>query len=136
MNGLSNTLEFIQENWSNILLIITAIVTVIYRVISFNKLSKQQKVEAILTIVKSELLKFMSEAEIDWKEYEKSGLLKKSDVITKIYDKFPLLKEYLDQDTLIQTISNMIDSGMTEMNKIVNGVEPDKLAETIVTEDK
>lgn len=136
MNGLSNTLSFIQENWTNILLVITVIITVIYRVFSFTKLSKEQKVQAILTIVKSELLKFMSEAEIDWKEYEKSGLLKKSDVITKIYDKFPLLKEYLDQETLIQKISDMIENGMIEMNKVVNGVDPDKLAEELVTENK
>lgn len=133
MNGLTNTLNFIQENWSNVLLILTAVITVICRIVSISKLSKTQKVEAILTIVKSELLKFMSEAEIDWKEYEKSGLLKKSDVITKIYDKFPLLKEYLDQETLIKRISDMIELGMQEMNKVVNGVDPEQLADKITS---
>lgn len=138
MDGLVNTLTFIQNNWSNFI-ILAAIIFVLYnRIKSFAKLSKEEKVDAALAIIQKELLKFMSEAEIDWKDYKKSGLLKKSDVITKIYNQFPILKEYLDQDELIQTISDMIDEGMNEMNEIINGIGKEETTEdtndVVVTE--
>ena len=99
-----------------ILMVIIMAVTTVYRL---RKMSKEERLEAILKIVKTQLLKFMGEAEVQWEAYKKSGALKKSQVIQKIYEQFPLLKEYIDQDTLIQKISDMIEDEMENLNKVL-----------------
>lgn len=132
MNGINNTLNFIFENWSNLVFIAAFLFILINRVRSFFALSKEDQVEAALKVVRTQLLKFMSEAEINWKDFEKSGAIKKSEVITRIYQEFPILKEYVDQDTLIQTIVDMINEGMAEMNKIINGIKAPKIEDIVV----
>lgn len=119
MQGLKNTINFIIENWSNIIILACLIYGIILRVKKFHKLSEEEKVDAALTIVNKQLLKWMSDAELQWSDIKKSGELKKSEVITKIYDEFPNLKEFVDQDKLLQTISNMIDENMAQLNKVL-----------------
>ena len=70
-----------------------------------------------------ELLQLMSNAEITWSDYAKSGEIKKSEVISKIYSEFPILKEYINQDELIEIISKMIDDEMDNLNKAINGID-------------
>ena len=134
MKGISNTLFFIQENWSNIIFIFSIILVCCDKVRDYVKLSKEDRVEATLVIIKEELLKLMSEAELDWKHIQKSGELKKSQVIKKIYEQFPNLNEYVDQDELIERISNMIDEGMEKMNAIINNIEVEPVIEENTTE--
>jgi len=139
MEGIVKTLTFIHDNWTNIVLIF-AIAFVIYkRVSAFLSLSKEEKIDAAYRIIKEELLKYMCEAEVNWQAFEKAGLLKKSEVITKIYQQFPILNEYVDQETLIKDISDMIKECMVEMNRIINGIGAETVkepTEEIVMEDK
>ena len=123
MNGIINTLQMIQHNWSNIVICIVILFTIINRTVAFFKLSKEERVEAALKIIRKELLKFMSDAEVEWSEFEKAGNLKKSQVINNIYSQFPFLKEYINQDELLSKISDMIEDTMSEMNKIINNIE-------------
>jgi hypothetical protein len=106
--------------WTYAVILIALIVGGINRYIAFTKLTKEQQVEAALSIVKTEVLKLMSDAEIEWEDYKKSGALKKSQVITNIYSEFPILKNVIDQDTLIAKIEELIDSEMENMNNIIN----------------
>lgn len=120
MEAIKNTITLIQENWTNILIVISFVIVAAKKVIEYIKMSKEERVEAALKIIKSELLKIMADAEIEWEEYKKSGEIKKSQVITEIYNKFPFLKDYIDQDELIQRITEMIDEEKEKMDKIIN----------------
>lgn len=119
MQGLQNTINFFIDNWSNIIILACLIYGIILRVKKFHKLSEEEKVDAALAIVSKQLLKWMSDAELQWSDIKKSGELKKSEVITKIYKEFPNLKEFVDQDKLLQTISDMIDENMEQLNKVL-----------------
>ena len=125
MEGLSNTLQFIQNNWSNIIVIFFILIIIITKVLNYFNLSNEGKVEIALNIVKNELLKLMCEAEVKWAKYKKSGELKKSYVISEIYDRYPVLSDYINQDELIEKITNMIDENMDKMNKIINNINND-----------
>lgn len=120
MVAIENTIQFLEANWVNILFILVVAYIAIKRVISFVVLSKSEKIEIVLKMVKQELLTLMSEAEIDWKEFEKAGDAKRSQVITKIYDKFPILSKYVNQEELIERIDKLIDEEKVKLDKIMN----------------
>ena len=128
MNGLANFLTMINENWTMIVIVLTLILAIAEKFRRFVKMSKEERVEAALKAVKSELISLMAEAEIYWEDYKKSGLIKKSKVISEIYAKYPILKEYISQDELIEKITAMIDEEKAEMDKIINNI-PTKIEE-------
>lgn len=130
MTGIVNTLSFIEHNWSNIVLIAAILFVLCKKIASFLSLSKEEKVEAAYAVIREQLLKYMCEAEINWKDYKKSGLLKKSEVITKIYTQFPILKDYISQEDLIADLTEMIDSCMEDMNTIINGMNKEETTQT------
>jgi len=59
---------------------------------------------------------------LKWDNYKKAGELKKSAVIQKVYDQFPVLKTYKNQDELIKMIETMIDEQLVEVNRIINEI--------------
>ena len=120
MEAIKNTITLIEENWTNILIVISFVIVASKKIAEYIKMSKEERVEAALKIIKEELLKLMSDAEIDWEDYKKSGDIKKSQVIAEIYTKFPFLKDYIEQEELIQRITEMIDEEKEKMDKIIN----------------
>ena len=134
MRGISNTLNFIQENWSNFLFIIAIILVCCDKVKDYFKMSKEDRVKSTLVIIKKELLKLMCDAELDWSHIQKSGELKKSQVIKKIYEQFPILNQYVDQDELIKMIETMIEDGMEKMNSIINKIDQEQVIEESTNE--
>ena len=118
MNASEGFIE-ILSNLVNILIVVAAILYAIDRVINFMKLSKEEQKEAALKIIKEELLKLMIEAEKNWDDISKSGKIKRSEVITELYNRFPILKEFKDQDKLLEELDKMIDDTKVIMDKII-----------------
>ena len=120
MHSINNTLTLINEYWSAILIILVIAFIIFTKIRKFMSLSEEEQIEATLKIVKEELLKLMSDAEVEWMNWKKSGVLKKSQVIGKIYEHFPILKDYINQDELIEKISTMIDEEMLLLDVVIN----------------
>lgn len=118
MKGIISLIALISDNWSTIVIAIAIILGVINRVRAFMKLSKNDKKEAALKIIKEEILKLMSDAEINWVDYKKSGQIKRSEVITKIYTQFPELASVVDQETVMNEIDKLIDESKDTMDTI------------------
>ena len=123
MQGLTNTVKFIVENWSNIVFIFALLFAIYLRVKKFLSMSKEERRDAILSVVKEELLKLMSDAEKEWKDYIKSGDIKKSQVIKVIYEKFPELATFADQDTIIAEITKIIDQIDPTMDELFSNTK-------------
>lgn len=123
MQGLVNTANFILENWSNIVFVAAVFIAVFFRIKKFFSMSKEDQKEAVLKVVKEEILKIMSDAEKDWDNYVKSGEIKKSQVINTIYEQFPALSSFANQDEIIKQISDMIDEVKPTMDKIFEKTE-------------
>jgi len=91
-----------------------------------SNMTEEQRVQSALKVVKEELMRIMCQAEIQWKDYKKSGDLKRSQVIKDIYNQFPFLSKYMDQDKLVKTIYEMIDKQMDNMDNLLNKPEDNK----------
>lgn len=114
---LSNT---IITYWTYICIFIALGVLTYEKIKKYKKMSEEERVNAALKVIKTEVLKLMSDAEINWKDFYKAGEIKKSEVIDEIYERFPFLTEYINQEELIIKISEMIEDGMDKMNQILN----------------
>lgn len=119
MEGIKNFLSFINENWTYILAIIGLCIAIYAKVIDFINLSKEEKIEAAKKALDDVILDLISNAEFYWQNIAKSGQLKRSQVISKIYEMFPILKEYQDQEELIEHIDYLIDSYLPLLDSIL-----------------
>ena len=64
---------FLDSAWSIFLVLLGIFIFLYNKITNYMKLTKEQKVEAALKVVKAELLKLMSDAEIEWQDFNKSG---------------------------------------------------------------
>nr|DAR94444.1 MAG TPA: hypothetical protein [Caudoviricetes sp.] len=119
MTGLTNFVNLIQHNWTNIIVVLGVLAAIARTIVSYSTMTEEQRVQSALKVVSEELMKLMCQAEIQWKDYKQSGELKRSQVIKDIYNQFPFLSKYMDQDKLIKTIYEMIDKQMDNMNKLI-----------------
>ena len=122
---------FLDSAWSIFLVLLGIFIFLYNKITNYMKLTKEQKVEAALKVVKAELLKLMSDAEIEWQDFNKSGEIKKSQVISEIYKKFPFLAEYISQDELIEKIGEMIEEQKAKMDEIINNVTVEDVTNAI-----
>ena len=123
MTAIVNLLTLINDNWATIITIIGLSILLGKKVKKYMALSEQDRVNIALKAVRTQLLEIMSEAEIAWDNYKKTGEIKKSKVFQVVYDKFPILKEYCDQDMIISEIEKMINDLKPEMDKIINKID-------------
>lgn len=129
MEGIKNTLIIIEENWTNILIVLSCLFAIYRKVKKYINMNNEEKdkekeelKEETLKIVKTVLLKLMSEAEIEWNDFEKSGSIKRSQVIKELYNEFPILKEFTNQDKLLEIIDNMIKEEKSKMDDVINNI--------------
>lgn len=132
MASLNNTINFIVNHWSDIIIILAFIIGAVRGVFVIINMDVEKRKEIAMKIVRENLLKYMSDAEVQYSNYKKSGVLKRSQVINKIYTDYPVLANYVNQDELIEMIYKMIDDEMDRMNAIVNGKNPEKVNEAPV----
>ena len=119
MVSLTNTFQFIESNWINILFVLVLLFVCIRKAASFFKMTKEQKIASVLRLIKEEILTYMTEAEIDWKEFSKAGDVKRAQVISKVYDKFPILAKCINQEELIDKIDAMIEEEKAKLDKLM-----------------
>ena len=135
-SGVRVVLQAINDNWGTIIIIIGLLLLLAEKIKKYVALSKEQKIEIALDSVKHEMLKLMSDAEIQWKDYKKSGQIKKSQVIKEIYADFPELKKYMSEDELIKKIEKIIDDNMDELNIVINNMDPKEIAKKNTSEEE
>ena len=123
MEGIKNLLLFINNNWALITTCFGLIILIKAKYEKWNAMTEEEKVNAALLAVKAELLQVMSDSELYWDNFKKTGEIKKSKVYTYVYENFPILKNYLDQEKIIAAIDNMIDELKPIMDKIINGID-------------
>lgn len=121
--GLKNFLNLIINNWTLIITIIGMIILIYKKVTDYLKLSNDDKINIALSQIKDIALKLVTDAELTWEEYYKSGSLKRSQVLDSIYLQFPILKTVIDRDALIIKIDYIIDAALIEMREIIETTE-------------
>lgn len=129
MNSLQKLLEFIVNNWSQIVVIATLILTIAANIQKFIKdwkakssEEKQREFEKAVETAKKALADYIlilvSKAEIDWQsEGGKLGQIRRAQVIEKIYEKYPVLEAVENKDELLTYIDKLINESLETVRK-------------------
>ena len=108
LNAVAEFLKFANNYWTVVIIIIGLAYALYDKIKKYLATSKEEKIEMAKKALKENLLKYMADAEI-----------KRAQVIAKIYEDYPILKEYVDQDELIKFIDKQIDSMKSEIDKVI-----------------
>jgi hypothetical protein len=119
MNGLQNFLQLLHDNWTTILVCAGLIVGIVQKTRSYFSKSNDEKIALAKEQLSQTILKMISDAEIDWKEWSSAGSIKRSQVIKQIYEEYPILSKVLEQDELVKWIDEQIDSALDTLRDVI-----------------
>lgn len=119
LDGIKNFLRFINDNWTSIIIIISLIIAIGQKVKSYLAKSNDEKIASAKSQIKEVILKLISDAEVDYEDWNRAGSIKRAQVIQKIFTEYPVLSKVANQEQLIEWIDTMIDESLKELRKIV-----------------
>ena len=120
LTGIQNFLQFIYDNWTTITIIIALLIALYGKIKSFLKKSNAEKIEIAKAQAKEIILKWVTDAEIDYDTWVKAGAIKRSQVIKQVFDSFPVLAKFTNQEEIIVWIDQTINDSLKELRKIVS----------------
>ena len=119
MTGIENFLGYLSENWVMILVLIGAAFSIGKLISKYLALSDEEKIEVAKKLIREAMLKMITEAEIDFEEWNKSGSIKRSKVIADIYEKYPILSKAASQEEVIAFIDSEINNSLKTLREIL-----------------
>ena len=119
MKAIQNLLEVLNEHWTSLLICVGLIVGLIRQTIKFFNQSQDVRIAIAKQQISEIILKMITDAEVDYKDWEKSGSIKRSQVINEIYTKYPILSKAKSQKEVIDFIDTQIDNSLNELRKII-----------------
>ncbi len=122
LNGIKNFLEFVNANWTTLAVIISLLIGLYQKISAYLKKSNEEKVAIAKQQIREIMLKMISDAEYDYEDWNKSGAIKRSQVIKKIYEMYPILSKVVNQEELIEWIDDEIDASLGTLNDIVENI--------------
>ncbi len=119
MKSLVNFLQWLNDNWSAIIVVIGLIVALVMKIKSYLKLSNQEKIEIAYHAIKQRILTYVSDAEKEYEKYKKAGSIKRAEVIDKIYKEYPILNKVADQATVTAKLDELIDDALVDLRAVI-----------------
>ena len=125
MTGLKNFLMFVYQNWTLICVCIGLVIGIYQKAKAFFDKSTDEQIAIAKKQIKEIMLKMVSEAEVDYDEWNKAGSIKRSQVIKKIFELYPILSKAIDQQDVVNWIDYQIDSSLETLAEVIkaNGDE-------------
>lgn len=123
LNGIKNFLQIINDNWVTICVIISLAISAFQKIKGFIQKSDAEKIAIAKKQIRETMLKMVSDAEADYDEWNKSGKIKRSQVIKKIYEMYPVLAKAVDQEGLTAWIDAEIDASLGTLNTLIENIE-------------
>lgn len=119
LNGLKNFLQFLNDNWTVIVIIIGLAIALTQKVKSYFLKSNDEKIEVAKEQIAEIVLKLITDAEVDYESWNKAGSIKRAQVIQIIFEKYPILAKWTNQQEIINWIDMTIDTALKELRDIV-----------------
>ena len=126
LNGIKNLLQFLNNCWPVIVIIIGLAVALFEKIKNYLNTTKEEKIEIAKAQIQETVLQLITEAELEWDEWEHTGSIKRAQVIAQIYDTYPILSKIIDQDTLIEWIDEVIDEALETLRSIIANSDIDE----------
>ena len=119
MTGLKNFLMFIYLHYVEIMVCIGLLIGIYHKIRSFLDKSQDEQITIAKKQIKEIMLKMVTEAEADYDEWNKAGSIKRSQVIEKIFELYPILSKTVDQQSIINWIDYQIDSSLETLAEVI-----------------
>ena len=126
LNSINNLIQFFSNYWTAIIIIIAAAIIVFKKIKNYLNSSKEEQLEIVKSQIQETILQLVTEAEIEWDEWEHTGSIKRAQVIAQIYGTYPILSKIIDQDTLIEWIDEVIDEALETLRSIIANSDIDE----------
>lgn len=120
MEGLKNFLQWINDNWSLIVVCAGLCLAIYRKVVSWLRLSEDEKINIAKEKLRETILKYISDAEFEYVEIAQSGSLKRAEVIAQIYKDYPILGKVVDQAALVAYIDKLIDDALPTLKDVLD----------------
>ena len=85
LNGLQNFLQLINDNWTTIIVIIGLALAIFKKAKSYFSKSDDEKIAIAKKQITETMLKMITDAEVDYEDWNKAGSIKRSQVIKEIF---------------------------------------------------
>lgn len=118
LTGIKNFLDFLNENWTMIMSIITICIVIANKAKTYFSLSQDKKIEIAKSQISEIMLMLVTKAEVSYSEWQKSGEIKRAEVIDQVFSMYPILSKVSNQKEIIAWIDNAIDDALKTMRKI------------------
>lgn len=119
MDSIKNFLQFVYDNWMDILVCVALIVGIVQKTKSYLSKSKEERVEIAKTQIKETMLKLITQAEVDYDNWNQAGSIKRSQVIKQIFDEYPILSTVTNQKEVIRWIESEIEYSLNTLDDII-----------------
>lgn len=131
LNGMKNFLQFVNNNWTAIVILVSLIMTLVHKIRNYLSKSNTERIDIAKKQIKEVILKLISDAEKDYEAWENAGSIKRSQVIRKIFESYPALTKAVSQTALIQWMDDTIDEALNTLREIVAVNKEDKIESEI-----
>ena len=118
LTSIQKLLQFVNDNWTTIIIIIGLILSLVVKIKDYMKLSEEEKINIAKQQIKETILKLVTDAEEDYSEWVNAGSIKRSQVIEQIFVMYPVLSKVANQEELIVWIDNAINEALKIMREI------------------
>lgn len=118
LNGIQNFLMLVNEHWTEIIVIIGLALVLYKRVKGYLGKTNDEKIEIAKVQIKETVLRLVTDAEMDYKEWVKAGAVKRAQVVEEIFMMYPILAKVTNQKELVAWIDDIIDEALETMREI------------------
>lgn len=118
LTGIQNVLEYINNNWTAIVIILGLATAVVKKAKDFFSKSDEEKIAIAKKQIRETMLKLITDAETDYLDWVNAGAIKRSQVIEKIFAMYPILSKVTNQEEIITWIDEVIDESLKTMRDI------------------
>lgn len=120
LKGIQNFLELVNENWTTIAVIIGLCFTIAKKVMEFVGHTNEERIMIAKQQIKETILKMILDAELDFDDWNKAGAIKRSQVISQIYEMYPILSKVIDQNELVKWLDMEINTSLQTLEDIID----------------
>ena len=119
MTAFKNFLQIINDNWTTILVIIGLTISIVKKTMDYFSKSDAERVEIAKKQIAESMLKMISDAEVNWNDWMAAGSIKRSEVIKRVFDEYPILSKVADQEELVAWIDAQINESLKTLREVV-----------------
>lgn len=119
LTGIKKFLEIIDSNWTTILVIIGLALGIWRKAQDFFAKTTDKKIDIAKTQITETMLKMITDAEINFEDWNQAGSIKRSQVIKEIFEQYPILSKVANQEEIISWIDTEINNSLKTLRKVV-----------------